>query len=165
MKKIVSVLAAAAMILTATACSSGSGSSAANSDPGASDSADSTASDGFKVEKLRVGSDVAYPPFEYFDTDGTTPIGVDMELAEAIGEKLGCEVEIVNTGWDGIFAGLSKGDYDVVISAVTITSERLLDFDFSDPYIENWQSIVVMSDAAVKPADPSELAGLRVGYQ
>ena len=165
MKKIVSVLAAAAMILTATACSSGSGSSAASSDSGASDSADSTASDGFKVEKLRVGSDVAYPPFEYFDTDGTTPIGVDMELAEDIGEKLGCEVEIVNTGWDGIFAGLSKGDYDVVISAVTITSERLLDFDFSDPYIENWQSIVVMSDAAVKPADPSELSGLRVGYQ
>lgn len=173
MKKIVSVLAAAAMILTATACSSGSGSSAANSDSGASDSADSAASDsadsaasdGFKIDKLRVGSDVAYPPFEYFDTDGTTPIGVDMEMAAALGEKLGCEVEIVNTGWDGIFAGLSKGDYDIVISAVTITSERLLDFDFSDPYIENWQSIVVMSDAAVKPADPSELAGLRVGYQ
>ena len=162
MKKIVSVLAAAAMLLTATACSSGnSGSSTASSDS-ASSAADG---EGFKVDKLRVGSDVAYPPFEYFDTDGVTPIGVDMELAEALGEKLGCEVEIVNTAWDGIFAGLSKGDYDVVISAVTITSERLLDFDFSDPYIENWQSIVVMADSEVKPADPSELAGLRVGYQ
>ncbi|MGN1338953.1 MAG: transporter substrate-binding domain-containing protein [Oscillospiraceae bacterium] len=161
MKKIFSVLAAAAMIITAAGCSSNSGSSAAVSDAGASDAADSS----FKIEKLRVGSDVAYPPFEYYDTDGVTPIGVDMELAEALGEKLGCEVEIVNTAWDGIFAGLSKGDYDVVISAVTITAERLIDFDFSDPYIENWQSIVVMSDAAVKPADPSELAGLRVGYQ
>lgn len=156
MKKIASILAAAAMLLTATACS-GSGTSS-EADAGNADGS-------FKIEKLRVGSDVAYPPFEYFDTDGTTPIGVDMELAEALGEKLGCEVEIVNTGWDGIFAGLSKGDYDVIISAVTITAERLIDFDFSDPYIENWQSIVVMSDAAVKPADPSELAGLRVGYQ
>lgn len=160
MKKIISILAASAMFLTATACSSGTGSSAGSSDTGSS-----AANDGFKIDKLRVGSDVAYPPFEYFDTDGTTPIGVDMELAEALGEKLGCEVEIVNTAWDGIFAGLSKGDYDVVISAVTITSERLLDFDFSDPYIENWQSIVVMADSAVKPADPSELAGLKVGYQ
>ena len=161
MKKIISILAASAMLLTATACSSGSGSSSDSSNTSSS----AEGSDGFKIDKLRVGSDVAYPPFEYFDTDGTTPIGVDMELAEALGEKLGCEVEIVNTAWDGIFAGLSKGDYDVIISAVTITSERLLDFDFSDPYIENWQSIVVMADGEVKPADPSELAGLRVGYQ
>ena len=161
MKKIATILAAAAMLLTATACTGNSGSS---SDNGGND-AGSVADGGLKIEKLRVGSDVAYPPFEYFDTDGVTPIGVDMELAAALGEKLGCEIEIVNTGWDGIFAGLSKGDYDVVISAVTITAERLIDFDFSDPYIENWQSIVVMSDAAVKPADPSQLAGLRVGYQ
>ncbi len=164
MKKILSVLAAAAMVLTATACSSNSGSSSA-ADSTADTVTDSAADTGFKIEKLRVGSDVAYPPFEYFDADGVTPIGVDMELAEALGEKLGCEVEIVNTAWDGIFAGLSKGDYDVVISAVTITADRLLDFDFSDPYIENWQSIVVLSDSEVKPADPSELAGLRVGYQ
>ena len=168
MKKIVSILAAAAMLLTATACS-GSNSSTGSSSTADSSDADSAANteseSSFKIEKLRVGSDVAYPPFEYYDADGVTPIGVDMELAEALGEKLGCEVEIVNTAWDGIFAGLSKGDYDVVISAVTITADRLLDFDFSDPYIENWQSIVVMSDGEVKPADPSELAGLRVGYQ
>ena len=162
MKKFASILAAAAMALAATACSSSTSTSSSNS--GSTDNS-GAADSSFKIEKLRVGSDVAYPPFEYFDTDGTTPIGVDMELAQALGDKLGCEVEIVNTGWDGIFAGLSKGDYDVVISAVTITSERLLDFDFSDPYIENWQSIVVMADGAVKPADPSELAGLRVGYQ
>ncbi len=184
MKKFLSVLAAAAAILTATGCStgtsSGTGSTSDNasvsdtestSSDASSDSAssgeDSTSDEtgGFKVEKLRVGSDVAYPPFEYFDTDGTTPIGVDMELAQAIGDKLGCEIEIVNTAWDGIFAGLSKGDYDVVISAVTITPDRLLDFDFSDPYIENWQSIVVMADGSVKPASPAELDGLKVGYQ
>lgn len=165
MKKIVSILAAAAMLLTATACS-GSTSSSSTATSSDADSAVAAESESdFKIEKLRVGSDVAYPPFEYYDADGVTPIGVDMELAAALGEKLGCEVEIVNTAWDGIFAGLSKGDYDVVISAVTITADRLLDFDFSDPYIENWQAIVVMSDGEVKPADPSELAGLRVGYQ
>ena len=144
MKKILSVLAAAAIALTCAGCNN---------------SADS----GKKT--LKVGSDVAYPPFEYMDTDGQTPIGVDMELAAALAEKMGMEVEICNVGWDGIFAGLEKGDYDVVISAVTITPERLEDFIFSDPYIENWQSIVVMSDAAKKPASPAELEGLRVGYQ
>lgn len=174
MKKIISVLAAAAMLLTATACSSNT-SSTVSSDSSATDSssADSSSADssseasegGFKIEKLTVGSDIAYPPFEYFDTDGVTPIGVDVELAYALGEKLGCEVEMVNTAWDGIFAGLAKGDYDIVMSAVTITPERLLEFDFSDPYIENYQSINVLSDGSVKPASPAELAGLKVGYQ
>lgn len=171
MKKIFSVLAAAAMILTATACSSGgasSGASVSSDDSSAADSssAESAADDGtFKVDKLLVGSDIAYPPFEYYDTDGVTPIGVDVELAYAIGEKLGCEVEMMNTAWDGIFAGLSKGDYDIVMSSVTITPERLLDFDFSDPYIENYQSINVLADSGVKPASPAGLAGLKVGYQ
>ena len=143
LKKILSVLAAAALTLSCAGCN--------GADSG--------------KKKLKVGSDVAYPPFEYMDTDGKTPIGVDMELAAALAEKMGMEVEICNVGWDGIFAGLEKGDYDVVISAVTITPERLEDFIFSDPYIENWQSIVVMSDAEKKPASPAELEGLRVGYQ
>lgn len=162
MKKLASILAVSAMILTATACSSGNSSTGSSSDSAASDNA---SEGGFKLDKLSVGADIAYPPFEYFDTDGVTPIGVDVELAYALGEKMGCEVEMVNTGWDGIFAGLSKGDYDVVISAVTITSDRLLEFDFSDPYIENYQSINVLADGTIKPASPADLAGLRVGYQ
>lgn len=169
MKKILSVLAASAMILTATACSSGTSSSSSSASSGSSEvssAADSTAEEGgFKIDKLLVGSDIAYPPFEYYDTDGVTPIGVDVELAYAIGEKLGCEVEMMNTAWDGIFAGLSKGDYDIVMSSVTITPERLLDFDFSDPYIENYQSINVLAGSSIKPASPAELAGLKVGYQ
>ena len=114
---------------------------------------------------LKVGMEIGYPPFEYYDADGTTPIGVDVELANALGEKLGVEVELIDTAWDGIFAGLEKGDYDCIISAVTISPDRLLDYSFSKPYIQNYQCIVTLSDAAVKPATPDELAGLKVGYQ
>lgn len=147
------------MLLSITACSS-------NNTSSSSSAADSAVSKNPAVpDVLRVAAEMTYPPFEYMDTDGVTPIGVDVELAYALGEKLGCKVEMVNTGWDGIFAGLTKGDYDVVISAVTIIPDRLVDFDFSDPYIENWQSLIVMADGDVKPASPSELAGLRVGYQ
>ena len=114
---------------------------------------------------LKVGMEIGYPPFEYFDNDGTTPIGVDVELAYEIGERIGMEIELVDTGWDGIFAGINKGDYDCVISAVTITSDRLLDFDFSTPYIQNYQCIVSVEGSAIQPASPSELAGLKVAYQ
>lgn len=116
-------------------------------------------------EKLKIGMEIGYPPFEYFDTDGTTPIGVDVELADALGEKMGVEVEIVDTAWDGIFAGLDKGDYDCIISAVTITPDRLLDYDFSDPYIQNFQCIVTLKDSENKPTDPSGVDGLKVAYQ
>lgn len=115
--------------------------------------------------KLRIGSEVGYPPFEYYDTDGVTPVGVDIELGKALAEKMDMEYELVDTAWDGIFAGLDKGDYDCVISAVTVTPDRLLDYIFSDTYIDNYQCLVTMKDAAVKPSSPDEVAGLRVGYQ
>ena len=72
MKKVLSVIAAAAMLLSLTACKG-----------------KDTSSDAADLKTLRVGADVVYPPFEYFDTDGTTPIGIDIELSKALGEKLG----------------------------------------------------------------------------
>jgi polar amino acid transport system substrate-binding protein len=114
---------------------------------------------------LKVGMEIGYPPFEYFDDDGSTPIGVDVELAYEIGERIGMEVELVDTAWDGIFAGIDKGDYDCVISAVTITSDRLLDFDFSTPYIQNYQCIVSLAGSDIQPASPEELDGLKIAYQ
>lgn len=118
-----------------------------------------------KKEVLKVGMEIGYPPFEYFDADGVTPIGVDVELAKALGEEMGVEIELIDTAWDGIFAGLTKGDYDCIISAVTINAERLLDFDFSTPYIQNYQCIVSLKDSDKKPASVEELKGLKVGYQ
>ncbi len=120
---------------------------------------------GSKKETLKVGMEIGYPPFEYYDTDGTTPVGVDVELAYAIAEELDMDVELVDTAWDGIFAGLAKGDYDCIMSAVTITPDRLLEFDFSDPYIQNYQCIVSLKDSDIKPASVEELEGLKVGYQ
>lgn len=128
-------------------------------------SKEESGSDAGDKKVLKVGMEIGYPPFEYYDEDGKTPIGVDVEIAKAIGEELGIEVEIVNTEWDGIFAGLAKNDYDVIISAVTITPERLIDFDFSTPYIENWQCIVTLKDAEYKPANVDELVGHKICFQ
>ena len=118
-----------------------------------------------KKETLKVGMEIGYPPFEYYDADGTTVIGVDVELAKALGEKMGMEVQLIDTAWAGIFDGLNKGDYDCITSAVTITPDRLINYDFSDSYIKNYQCIVTLKTATVKPTKPEELAGLKVGYQ
>lgn len=175
MKKLLAVL----MSLTLTAalftdCGSSSGSSDSGKSDSSSVSEDTSADDGTPAADtdtsadggtLRVGMEIGYPPLEYYDDDGVTPIGIDVELSNALSKEMGMEVELIDTAWAGIFAGLDKGDYDCIISAVSITSDRLLEFEFSNPYIKNYQCIVTKADASTKPASLDELKDLNVGYQ
>jgi polar amino acid transport system substrate-binding protein len=114
---------------------------------------------------LTVGMEIGYPPMEYFDTDGKTPIGFDVELAKALAAKLGLKFEYVDTAWDGIFAGVDTGKYDCIISSVTYTEERAAQFDFTKPYVANSQLLVVRKDARVKPKSLEQVQGLRLTYQ
>lgn len=95
---------------------------------------------------LMVGMEVGYPPMEYLDDDGLTPIGFDVELSAKIGELLGVEVELVNTAWDGIFAALDKGEFDLIMSSVSITPDRQEKFILTEPYISNKIVLVVPMD-------------------
>ncbi len=116
-------------------------------------------------ETLRVGFNFGYPPFEYYsETDGSQA-GIDVDLANAIADKLGMKAEIVETSWTEIFEGVEKEQYDCAISAITITDKRLLSYDFSDPYITNYQCILTLKDAELKPSNPDETAGLKIGVQ
>ncbi|MDR2448313.1 MAG: ABC transporter substrate-binding protein [Treponema sp.] len=114
---------------------------------------------------LTIGMEIGYPPMEYFDTDGKTPIGFDVSMAKAIAAKLGLQVEFVDTAWDGIFAGVDTGKYDCIMSAVTVTPERQAAYNFTKPYIGNAQALVLRKDSTVTAARPEELGGLRVAYQ
>lgn len=89
-----------------------------------------------------VASDATWPPMEFVD-ENKNIVGFDIDLINAIAEKGGFKVEIRNTAWDGIFAGLANGSYDAVISSVTITEERKQQMDFSAPYLNAGQVIVV----------------------
>jgi ABC-type amino acid transport substrate-binding protein len=113
---------------------------------------------------LNVGMEIGYPPFEDFAEDGTTPVGYDVDFAKSLGEKLGLTVNFVNTAWDGIFQGIGV-NYDCVISAVTITDERKETMLFSEPYINNYQSVVVKADYAGTIASFLDLDGMAVAVQ
>ncbi len=121
----------------------------------------------FTAEKglLKIGMEIGYPPMEYYDTDGKTPCGFDVELGKAVASRLGLEAEIIDTAWDGIFAGLDTNKYDCVMSAATITPKRLESMDFSSAYIGNGQTIVVKAGSGFKPASPKDLEGKTVAYQ
>jgi polar amino acid transport system substrate-binding protein len=114
---------------------------------------------------LSIGMEIGYPPFEYYDVDGKTPIGFDVEMAKALAAKLGLSAEFIDTAWDGIFAGVATDKYDCIISAATITDERKAAYNFTKPYIGNAQSIVLLKNSQIKIQKPEDLAELRVTYQ
>lgn len=117
-----------------------------------------------KGGKVVVALDAAYPPFEFVDEKTGDFAGFDVDLAKALGEKMGVQIELKNIAWDGIFIGLETDRYDAIMSAVSITPERLENYEFSKPYLANGQVIVTKpGDSAVKSVD--DLKGKKVGVQ
>ncbi|GAB4296576.1 MAG: basic amino acid ABC transporter substrate-binding protein [Desulfuromonadia bacterium] len=113
-------------------------------------------------KKVVVATDATWPPMEMVDKNKKI-VGFDIDFMTAVAKEAGFEVEFKNTAWDGIFAGLEAGKYDAIISSVTITPERQKQYDFSLPYIDAGQILVVPKvSTATKLAD---LAGKKVGAQ
>ena len=81
------------------------------------------------------------------DDSGLVYQGFDVDMAEEIGKLFGLEVEFVNTSFDGVFAGLDKGQYDMIIAGVSITPERQEAYEMTEPYLSNQLVIVTKKDA------------------
>lgn len=112
---------------------------------------------------ITVATDATWPPMEYVDANKEI-VGFDIDLLTMAAEEAGFKVEFQNTAWDGIFAGLANGDYDAVISSVTITEERQKTMDFSMPYINAGQVLIVGSSASGVTV-LADLSGKSVGAQ
>ncbi|MDN5696872.1 MAG: basic amino acid ABC transporter substrate-binding protein [Rubrobacter sp.] len=106
---------------------------------------------GSQEEAITVASNIAYPPFEF--NEGGEPTGFDIDLMNAVAEEAGYEVEFQNVRFDGIVQGLASGQYEVAISAMTITEEREQQVDFSEPYFNADQSLMVQADSDIESTD------------
>ncbi len=115
-----------------------------------------------KSTALVVATDSTWPPMEYIDGAGELT-GFDIEMVKEIAAAAGFTVEFKSVAWDGIFAGLANGQYDAVVSSVTITEERKQAMNFSDPYINAGQVLVVPSSSTALTLN--DLAGKNVGVQ
>ncbi|MDR2468056.1 MAG: ABC transporter substrate-binding protein [Spirochaetaceae bacterium] len=114
---------------------------------------------------LSVGMEISYPPLEYYDANGKTPLGFDVDLAQALGRELDVKVVFVDTPFGGVFAGLNTKKFDVAISGITITPERLESYNFTHPYIGNAMTIVALTDAPFVITKPEDIAGKRAACQ
>ncbi|QFS99224.1 putative amino-acid ABC transporter-binding protein precursor [Labrenzia sp. THAF191b] len=91
---------------------------------------------------LKIGTEGTYAPFTFHDGEGKL-VGFDVEIGEAVAEKLGVKAEFIEGKWDGLIAGLDVKRYDVVINQVGITDARKQKYDFSDPYIASKAVLIV----------------------
>ena len=114
------------------------------------------------AEKFIVASDCTWPPMEMLDAN-KQPEGFSTDYLRAMGKAAGFEVEVRNIAWDGIFGGVATGQYDIVASSVTITPERQQQFDFSAPYYEVVQAVVLPAGKSIKTL--ADLKGKKVGGQ
>jgi cystine transport system substrate-binding protein len=137
-RSITAIVLAATAALALSACSSAS--------PEPTDSAAAGSDYGLVAEgTLTVATEGTYRPFSYHDETGAL-VGFDVEIAEAVADKLGLEVSFQETQWDAIFAGLDAGRFDVIGNQVSINPEREAKYLFSTPYTVSPGVIVVKED-------------------
>jgi len=109
-----------------------------------------------------VATDATWPPMEMVDANKQI-VGFDIDYLTAAAKEADISVTFKNTAWDGIFAGIEAGQYDIIASSVTITDERKKKYDFSAPYIDIGQILVVPKAEAA--ATLAGMKGKNVGAQ
>lgn len=166
MKKLAILAAAALMCASLAACGSSSSTSSAASTSSTSASASASAStEGEEATTtegtLVMGTNAAFPPYEYYEGDKI--VGIDADIAQAIGEKLGMDVTIEDMDFSSLITAVQTGKIDMVMAGMTVTPDREKNVNFSDSYAKGIQSIIVTEDSEI--ASPDDLEGHKIGVQ
>lgn len=137
-KRFAAALIALALCLAALA-------GCARKEPQAADAGDDLLAAIQAKGELVVAMEGTWSPWTYHDDSGEL-VGYDVEVANAIAEKLGVKATFVEGGWDGLLAGLESGRYDIMVNGVDIDEERQEKYDFSVPYAYNRTAVIVRGD-------------------
>lgn len=162
MKKNVLVLAAAVCMAAAlTAC----GSSKSATETTTAGAADTTTAAAEKTEstggKIVMVTNAEFPPYEYHEND--TIVGIDADIARAVAEQMGMELEIQDMAFDSLIPAIQSGKADFAAAGMTVNEDRLKNVDFTDTYAQAAQVIIVTKDSPI--ASPDDLTGKKIGVQ
>ena len=105
-----------------------------------------------------MATNAEFPPYEYHD--GGEIVGIDVEIAKAIADKMGMELEIEDVAFDSVIPEITSGKADMGLAGMTVTEDRKVSVDFSDTYAKASQMIIVKEDSAI--AGPDDLKGVVV---
>ena len=152
MKKHVKVIAAVAALVLLALCMVGCSSNA--------NTIENVKSNG----KLTVLTEAGFAPFEYIDSNGEI-VGVDVEIAQRVADKLGVELEMVSMDFDGLIQALQAGKGDMVAAGMTADEERAKSVDFSINYIDTGLYIIVKGEGSKVASKDDITEGVTVGVQ
>jgi len=138
----IAVATSAVALLALAGCSSQPAANDAEKPAGESTAAAAALEDG----KLVVATEGTYAPFSYHEDGAGELTGYDVEVAKAVAEKLGVEIEFQETQWDAIFAGLDAGRFETIANQVTINEDRSAKYAFSAPYTVSPGVLIVPED-------------------
>ena len=156
MKKILTAILAAAVVCTSLFALAGCGNSSKNSDSKSSGSSSS------EKGELHMATNAAFEPYEY--QEGGKVVGIDAEIAQAICDKLGYKLVIDDMEFDAIITAVTSGKADFGMAGMTVTDERKKSVDFTDPYTNAIQAIIV-NESDSKVSSKKDLEGATVGVQ
>lgn len=114
-------------------------------------------------ERLKLATEGTYPPWNYRDTSGKL-VGWDIDIGNAICDRMKVQCEFIAQDWDGIIPGLNAKKYDLIVASMGITAKRKEQVAFSNRYKETISQFVARK-GAIKDASPDGLAGKRIGVQ
>lgn len=160
MKKYLKGILATTMVLSMTAALAGCGGS------GETATTDDTAAEGGEAkETLVLATSADFPPYEYYE--GQEIVGIDAEIAKALGEKLGYDVQIEDMNFDSIIPSIVSGKADIAMAGLTVTPERQESVDFTDSYATGVQVVIVNADSDITSVDDlfAEGANHTIGVQ
>ena len=158
MKKILAMAMAVVMALGLSACggsNSAASSSAAGSVSGSASGSVSNGDPAFTTVtpgKLTMSTNASFPPYEMVADDGSFE-GIDIEVAGAIAEKLGLELQVDDMGFDAALQAAQTGKSDMVMAGVTVTEERQAVMDFSNSYANGVQVVIVKEGSPIQTVD------------
>lgn len=113
-------------------------------------------------QSLIMATNAEFPPYEYYDENNNI-VGIDVEIAQAIADELGCKLEIIDMDFGSIIPAIVNGKADIAVAALSVTEEKLEQINFSEPYATASQLIIVQEGSSISSV--SDLSGKRIGVQ
>ncbi|WP_313582173.1 basic amino acid ABC transporter substrate-binding protein [Lacrimispora sp.] len=148
-KKVIAMVGVACMAALLTACA------------GSGTKTETTAAEQKEAGKLVMVTNAEFPPYEYYDKNEI--VGIDVDIARAIADKMGVELDVQDMAFDSLIPAVQSGKADFTAAGMTVNEDRKKNVDFTDTYAEAAQVIIVKEGSEIKA--PDDLTGKKIGVQ